>query len=120
LCGPGTAREGPGYGRGSANFPGCAGPDGGSIGSEHDLPVEQREKRDEVTAARRRKEGVDNFSLTGEIDVGDGGRAALHPAVCAAGQLPRRGGGASNDRRDLVEGMANQRPGRRRQKSSSP
>ena len=44
--------------------------------------VEHREKRVEVTAARGGKEGVDDFSLAGEIGVGNRGRSVPPPAPC--------------------------------------
>jgi hypothetical protein len=54
-----------------------------AVGSDHDVWIENRKKRVEVTAARGSEEGVDNFSLAGEIGVGNLGRS-LHPAARAA------------------------------------
>jgi len=45
---------------------------------------------------------VDNFSLAGEIGVGNRGRSP-HPTACAARELPCRGRGAPHDGSDLVE-----------------
>src|SRR3990170_1577312 len=78
-----------------AHFHVCA------VGSEHDVWVEHREKRLEVTLARGGQEGVDDFSLAGAIGVGSRGRP-LHPAARAAGELPGRGRGAPHDGSDLV------------------
>jgi hypothetical protein len=88
LCGPGTPREGVGHGRRTADLTRCARMHGRAVGSEHDVWVEHREKRVEVTAARGSKEGVDNFSLAGDIVGNRDG--SLHPAACAvASCLPR-------------------------------
>src|SRR6266566_4072620 len=57
----------------------------------------------EVTAARGSEEGVDHFSASGEIGVGNHGRS-LHPAAGAARELPCRGLRAPHDGSDLVEG----------------
>lgn len=58
---------------------------GCAIGSEHDVWVEKREQRVEVAAARGGEERVDDFSLPGEIGVGNWDRS-LHPAAGAAGE----------------------------------
>jgi len=84
-------------------LPRCARLHGYAVGSEHDLWVEQCEKRGEVTAARGSEEGVDDFPLASEISIGNCGRT-LHPATCAARELPCRGRGAPHDGSDLVEG----------------
>jgi hypothetical protein len=107
LCGPGAPREGVGHGRRTADLSRSAHLNGCAVGSEHDVWVEHREKRLEVTAARGSEEGVDDLSLTGEIGVGDRGRS-LHPAACAAGELPCRGRRAPHDGSDLVEGNGEQ------------
>jgi len=49
--------------------------------------------------------GLYKKALAGEIGVGSGGRA-LHPATCAARELPCRGRGAAHDGGDLVERQA--------------
>src|SRR5947208_3512344 len=72
------------------------------VGSEHDIWVEYREKRVEVTAARGSEKGIDHFSLRCEIDVGSRGRS-LYPATCAARELSCRCRGASHDGSNLVE-----------------
>jgi hypothetical protein len=66
---------------------------GATVGSEHDVWVEDREKRIEVAAARGGEKSVDNSSLAGEIRVGSRGRF-LHPAACPARELPCRSRGA--------------------------
>ena len=76
---------------------------GTAVGSDHDVWIENREKRVQVTAARRCEEGVYDLSLRGGIGVGDAG-CSLHPAASAARELSRRGWGAFHDRSDLVEG----------------
>src|SRR5207244_268466 len=54
-----------------------------NVGAEHDIGVEQGQKRTEVTAARSSKEGGDNFSLTGAIGVGNLRIAgAIHVVNC--------------------------------------
>ena len=80
-----------------AHFHVCA------VGSEHDVWVEHREKRLEVTLARGGQEGVDDFSLAGAIGVGNRGRS-LYPAAGPAGVLPGCSRGAPHDGGDLVEG----------------
>jgi hypothetical protein len=77
------------------------------VGSEYDVWVEQGEERVEVTTARGSEEGLDYFSLAGEICVGDRGRS-LHPAACAACELPCCGRGAPYDGSNLVEGHGEQ------------
>ena len=103
----GTPREGACDRRRTADFPRGAHLHGFSVGSEDDVRVEHREKRIEVTAPRGGEEGVDDFSLTGEIAVGHRGRS-LHSAAGAARELPCRGRGASHDRSDLVERQVEQ------------
>jgi hypothetical protein len=49
------------------------------------------------------KESVDHLLLAAWVGVGKWGRS-LHAAAGTAGELPRRGWGALNDRRDLIEG----------------
>ena len=51
LCGAGTPREGPGDGGGAPDFLRRARRHGGVIGSKHDIRIERREQRVEVTAA---------------------------------------------------------------------
>jgi len=63
--GLGTSREGVGHGCRTPDLPRCAGVDGGLVGPEHDVWVEQRQKCDEVAAARGGQEGVDNLALAG-------------------------------------------------------
>src|SRR2546421_10738374 len=72
------------------------------VGSEHDIWVEYREKRVEVTAARGSEKGIDHFSLAGEIDIGVSSRS-LYPTTCAARELSCRCRGASHDGSNLVE-----------------
>ena len=74
------------------------------VGSNDDVWVEQREQRVEIALARGGQEGIDNFSLTGEVGVRNCG-VTPDPAACAARELPGRGGGASHDASDLIEGQ---------------
>jgi hypothetical protein len=68
--GPGASYERhPGHGRRTADLPRCVRRQGGAVGSEHDVRVEHRDKRVEVSIARGGEEGVDDFSLAGEIQV---------------------------------------------------
>ena len=82
----------------------CAHSHGGRVGPEHDVGMEHGEQRVEVAVARGGQEGVDDFPLAGAIRAGSRGRT-LHPAARAARELPGRARGASQDRRDLVEGQ---------------
>src|SRR5215217_7417012 len=76
---------------------------GTAIDSQHDVRVEHREQRLEVTLARGSEEGVDGLLLAGKTGVGRSGRSP-HPAARAAGELPRRGGRAPHDGSYLFEG----------------
>src|SRR6266571_3511300 len=71
--------------------------------SEHDVRVEQGEKRVKVTGARGGEEGVDHFSLVGEIGVGNRCHSS-HTAARAARELPCCSRGALHYSRNLVEG----------------
>ncbi len=71
--------------------------------SEYDVRVEHREQGVEGTFARGGEEGVDHFSLIGEIGVLNP-RSSPHPAACAARELPCRSLRALHDRSNLVEG----------------
>src|SRR6266568_7321515 len=102
FCCPGSPRELPGHGQRTANLLQSAHMHGCLIGSKHSIWVEHRKKGVEVTTARGSEEGVDYFSLAGEIDVGISGRS-LHPPTCAARKLPCRGRGAPHDGCNLVE-----------------
>ena len=73
------------------------------IGSEHDVWVEDRDQGPEVALAGGGEEGVDDLSLAAEVGVREWGRS-LDPAAGAARELPGRGRGALDDRRDLIEG----------------
>lgn len=57
--------------------------DGCAIGPEHDVRVEHRERRGEVTVARGSEEGLDDGSRTAEVGLGCRG-GTLHPATRAA------------------------------------
>jgi hypothetical protein len=74
---------------------------------EHDVGVEHREERVEVTLARRGEEGVDDLSLAAEVGLRDGGGPADPPAG-EAGKLARCLGGAAHDEGDLVVGHGEQ------------
>jgi hypothetical protein len=69
-CGPGTPLgRHPRHGRRTTDLPRLARRHGCVVGSEHDFRVEHRDERVEVAAARGSEEGVDDFSLAGEIGV---------------------------------------------------
>src|SRR5215204_5504680 len=87
----------------TAHLPRCARRHATAVGSEHDVWVEHRNQRVEVAAARGSEEGVNDFSLAGEIGVGNIGRSP-HPAACAARELPCCGRGTPHDGRDLLKG----------------
>ena len=70
--------------------------------SKHDIWVEHREKRVEISAARSGEEGVDNFSLPGEIAIANR-RRSLHSAACTARELPCGVRRAFHDGSDLIE-----------------
>jgi hypothetical protein len=84
--------------RTSAVAPACT----AAVRPKHDVRVQAREQRVKVPATGGGKEGVDDFSLAGEIGVGNGGRI-LHPAAGSARELPCRRRRASNEGRELVE-----------------
>ena len=66
--GPGTSYERPpGHGGRTADLPRCDRRQGGTVGSEHDVRIEHRDKRVEVSIARGGEEGVHDLSLAGEI-----------------------------------------------------
>ena len=92
-----------GHRRRSANQPGSSRERGATIGSQNDVWVEERDQGTEVALAGGGEVGVDDLALAAEVGVGESG-CSLHPAACTARELPRRGWGALNDRRDLVEG----------------
>ena len=75
----------------------------GLIGAEHDVGVEHRQQPLEIAAARSREKCIDDLLLPAEISIRRR-RRSLHAAAGAAGELPRRGGRAADDRRDLLEG----------------
>ncbi len=64
LCRASMPRQGVGHGRRAADLARCTQMHGRGVGAEHDIWVEQRDQRVEITAARGREEGVDNVSLT--------------------------------------------------------
>jgi hypothetical protein len=73
-----------------------------ALSARNDVWVERREQRIEVTAARGSEEGIDNFSLAGEIGVGNRGHS-LHPAAGAAGELSCCARRAPHDGSKLVK-----------------
>jgi hypothetical protein len=100
----GETREGDaslGDGDGATHLPRGAPRPRAAVDAEHDVGVEHRDQRVEGSVARSGEEGVDQLSLAGKIDVRH--RGALHPASCAARELPCRGGCAPDQRSDLVE-----------------
>jgi hypothetical protein len=68
-------------------FPRCVHRHHCAVGSEHDIRVEHCNKRVEVTVARGGEEGVDDFSLVGQVGVGNHVRSP-YPAACPARELP--------------------------------
>jgi hypothetical protein len=87
---PEHSREHFGNGRGATGHLRCAHVVRGTIGTEHDMWVQDRRQRVEVTAARRGEEGVDNFSLPRNIGVGNPGG----DRDCGYPRKRRRGTGA--------------------------
>ena len=75
---------------------------GAAVGAHHDVWVEHRDERLEVTVARRGEERVDDLALAGDVGIRLG--RTPHPSPRPAGELPRRGRSAIHDRGDLVEG----------------
>ena len=71
--------------------------------AQDDVWIEDRDKPIEVTATRRRKEGIDDRALTGQVRVRSGNVGTLDPTPGPAGELPRRLGRSIDHRRDLVE-----------------
>jgi hypothetical protein len=72
------------------------------VSSEHDVRIEYREQRLEVTAAGGREKGVDSFPLAGEIGVGnraapDRRRGRLASCRTGAGERPKIGAISSKD-----------------------
>jgi hypothetical protein len=55
----------------------------------HDVRVEHREQRVEITVARGSEEGVDDLWLVGEVGVGSSAPSP-HPAARTARELPYR------------------------------
>ena len=99
----GQTREGEaplGNGEGATHLP-RASPPRAAVDAEYDVGVEHRNQRVEVSAPRGGEEGVDELSLADRIEVRY--RGTLHPAACATGELPCRGGRALHQRSDLVE-----------------
>jgi hypothetical protein len=110
---------------------------GTEVGSEDHVWVEHRHKRVEVAAARGGEEGVDDFSLAGQICVGNRGcflylvtwrpgssssRSESRPGWCltwvgrgrAAARLPSGYSAASADHASLAAGQGRPRvPSRR-------
>jgi hypothetical protein len=70
LCGPGMPREGLGHGRRTTDLARCACLHGCAVGSEHDVRVEHREKRVEVTASRGSEEGAARGGGGREVRIG--------------------------------------------------
>lgn len=110
ACEPGTTRIGncllcPGF-RASDLRRGSR-PRGGGIGPDHDVGIENGEKRWNVSGPQRREERFHGFALAGQVGVGNRGRS-LYPTPRAARELPRRGGRAADDRGDFLEGNREQ------------
>src|SRR5262245_44460544 len=82
----GTSRELLGYGQRTSDLPRRAHRHGGSVVPEHHVGVEHGEQRAKITGTRGGQEGVDHFSLVGEIGVLSR-RASPHPATRAAREL---------------------------------
>jgi hypothetical protein len=75
------------------------------IGAEDDIGVEHRHKLSEVAVTRSQQKRVDDLPLRLDVGVGNGSLGADAPAR-AAGELAGRLGGALDNRRDLIEGHA--------------
>ena len=103
ACQPRVGERLTGHRRRAVDLPRCAWRRDGQVRSKHDVRVEHGEQRLEVTVARGSQKGFDHLTLAGEIRAGNSGRS-LHPAACAAGELPCRGRRAPHDGSDLIEG----------------
>jgi hypothetical protein len=68
------------HGPRTADQPPGAHSHGTGIGADHDIWVEHRQQRGEVTVARGSEEGVNDFPLVAQVGVGLRGRT-LHPAA---------------------------------------
>ena len=79
--------------------------EGTAVASEDHLGVEDGDEPVEVAVMRRRDEGVDDASLNRHVGFGSG-VPRLNAAAGAARKLASRIGGALDDRRDLLEGHA--------------
>jgi hypothetical protein len=91
LCELGTPREGErllGHGWRTADLPWRARRRSCVVRPQHDVRVEHREKRSEVTGARGSGEGVDHVALPGAIGVRR--NRSLHPTARAARELSCR------------------------------
>jgi hypothetical protein len=98
------AREGEGLladGAGSAHERGSV---RAAVGPQDDVRVEQREEVVEPAAPRGGHECLDDLALPGQVGIRNRPRT-LDAAARAARRLTGRGGGASGDRGDLVEGQ---------------
>ena len=73
-----------------------------TVGPEHDVGIEHRDERVEITLAGGCEERLDDLPLGGEVCVRDRIGAAHAPARPAR-ELPRRLGRALHDRGDLLE-----------------
>jgi hypothetical protein len=62
---PCTPREGAGHGTRVSDLLRCARTHGGAVGPEHDVRVEQRQKRPKVALARGGEEGPDDLPFAG-------------------------------------------------------
>src|SRR5215211_597286 len=71
---------------------------------QDDIRIEHRHEPIEVAVTRSRQKRVDNLMLRFEVRVGLGSLGA-HASARPAGELARCLGGATDDRRDLVEGQ---------------
>lgn len=75
-----------------------------AVSPEDDVGIEHGNQCIEVAILGRGEEGVHHDPLPREVRVGSRS-LATYPATCSAGELPRGGRAALDQRRDLVEGQ---------------
>ena len=80
-----------------------AGRDGGGIGGQRDIGVQQRDEGREVAAAGRGEERGGHLPLAGEVGGAIRAGRTAYPATGPAGELPRRVGRAPEHGRHLGE-----------------
>lgn len=82
-------RKSTSHGRRTADLARCSYLNGSFVGPEHDLGIEQRNQRVEVTFARGSQEGSDHLALAGGIGAGNR-RRSLYPLVGECAPQPAK------------------------------